>query len=221
MTTVHLLRHGEVFNPDRVLYGRLPDFHLSDRGRAQAVAPPTGWSSASATGWSTCGARRSTARARRSRRSQERTGIDVQVDDRLIEADNKLEGQVVGTPRELVRVAVRPRNLALFVNPARPSWGEPYRQIAERVYAAVLSARAAAAEHGRRRRLRLAPAARSTPPGCSCPAARCAHSPRTRQCALTSVTSLTFAGPAASPVVTHIGYEAPEDGDAPDQVPGA
>ena len=35
-TTVHLLRHGEVYNPDKVLYGRLPDFHLSELGRQMA-----------------------------------------------------------------------------------------------------------------------------------------------------------------------------------------
>ena len=35
-TTVHLLRHGEVDNPEGVLYGRLPDFHLSDLGREMA-----------------------------------------------------------------------------------------------------------------------------------------------------------------------------------------
>ena len=31
-TTVHVLRHGEVHNPRGVLYGRLPDYHLSDLG---------------------------------------------------------------------------------------------------------------------------------------------------------------------------------------------
>jgi hypothetical protein len=35
-TVVHVLRHGEVHNPEGVLYGRLPDYHLSDRGRAMA-----------------------------------------------------------------------------------------------------------------------------------------------------------------------------------------
>ncbi len=35
-TIVHLLRHGEVYNPTGVLYGRLPGFHLSDNGRAMA-----------------------------------------------------------------------------------------------------------------------------------------------------------------------------------------
>ncbi len=37
-TRVHVMRHGEVHNPDGVLYGRLPGFHLSDKGRAQAAA---------------------------------------------------------------------------------------------------------------------------------------------------------------------------------------
>src|SRR3981189_291909 len=37
-TIVHVMRHGEVYNPDKILYGRLPDYHLSERGRAQAQA---------------------------------------------------------------------------------------------------------------------------------------------------------------------------------------
>ncbi len=32
-TRVHVVRHGEVHNPDGVLYGRLPGFHLSEAGR--------------------------------------------------------------------------------------------------------------------------------------------------------------------------------------------
>ena len=37
-TVVHVMRHGEVHNPEQILYGRLPDYHLSERGRAQAQA---------------------------------------------------------------------------------------------------------------------------------------------------------------------------------------
>ena len=39
-TIVHLLRHGEVHNPEGVLYGRPPGYHLSDLGQemAQRVA---------------------------------------------------------------------------------------------------------------------------------------------------------------------------------------
>ena len=36
ITTVHLLRHGEVHNPDHVMYGRLPGYHLSAVGRRMA-----------------------------------------------------------------------------------------------------------------------------------------------------------------------------------------
>lgn len=37
-TTIHLLRHGEVYNPEKIMYGRLPNFRLSDNGRLQAEA---------------------------------------------------------------------------------------------------------------------------------------------------------------------------------------
>ena len=35
-TVVHLMRHGEVHNPDGVLYGRLPGYHLSELGQKMA-----------------------------------------------------------------------------------------------------------------------------------------------------------------------------------------
>jgi broad specificity phosphatase PhoE len=35
-TVLHFVRHGNVQNPDEVYYGRLPGFHLSDKGRRQA-----------------------------------------------------------------------------------------------------------------------------------------------------------------------------------------
>ena len=34
--TLYFVRHGEVHNPDHILYGRLPNFHLSDEGERQA-----------------------------------------------------------------------------------------------------------------------------------------------------------------------------------------
>src|SRR5215467_10969930 len=37
MTRVYLVRHADVENPRRVLYGHLPGFPLSERGRAQSV----------------------------------------------------------------------------------------------------------------------------------------------------------------------------------------
>ena len=35
-THIHLIRHGQVHNPNKILYGRLPRFGLSARGRDQA-----------------------------------------------------------------------------------------------------------------------------------------------------------------------------------------
>ncbi|MDE2638432.1 MAG: histidine phosphatase family protein [Chloroflexota bacterium] len=37
-TTLYLMRHGEVHNPTKILYGRMPGFHLSDLGLQQAEA---------------------------------------------------------------------------------------------------------------------------------------------------------------------------------------
>ena len=34
-TTLYLVRHGEVHNPAGIIYGRLPGFGLSERGRRQ------------------------------------------------------------------------------------------------------------------------------------------------------------------------------------------
>lgn len=36
--TLFLIRHGEVHNPDHILYGRMPNFGLSETGRGQASA---------------------------------------------------------------------------------------------------------------------------------------------------------------------------------------
>jgi len=37
-TVVHFIRHGEVFNPDHIFYGRMPGFHLSETGFREARA---------------------------------------------------------------------------------------------------------------------------------------------------------------------------------------
>lgn len=37
-TTLYLMRHGQVHNPDDVLYGRMPGYYLSDEGVAQVQA---------------------------------------------------------------------------------------------------------------------------------------------------------------------------------------
>ncbi|MEQ8672500.1 MAG: histidine phosphatase family protein [Aggregatilineales bacterium] len=37
-TIIHLVRHGEVHNPEGILYGRLPQYKLSQTGRKQAAS---------------------------------------------------------------------------------------------------------------------------------------------------------------------------------------
>ncbi|MEP7180072.1 MAG: histidine phosphatase family protein, partial [Pseudonocardiales bacterium] len=134
-TTVHLLRHGEVFNPDRILYGRLPGFGLSDLGIAQAKLAAE-FLAARDIGYLVC------SPLERAQQTAEpladALGRDVAIDERLIEAANALEGRQIAGGKGLFS---DPSNWRYFVNPFKPSWGEPYAEIAERVLAAARAAR--------------------------------------------------------------------------------
>jgi broad specificity phosphatase PhoE len=182
-TTVHFLRHGEVYNPHRVLYGRLPGFglsqagvemaelaakHLSGRDVIYVVSSPL-------------------------QRAQETAGpiaeefdLEIATDDRLIEAGNAFEGKrVVGRGG----VLKRPSSWPLFRNPLRPSWGEPYQQIAQRMFAAALKARDQASGH------EAVCVSHQLPIVCLrryVEGRRLWHDPRKRQCSLASITSLVF-----------------------------
>jgi broad specificity phosphatase PhoE len=198
LTTVHLLRHGEVFNPDGVLYGRLPGYHLSELGRAQAQAAAEylagrdiGYlvSSPLERAQETAGALATL------------TGLPVDTDDRLIEAANALQGRRVAGGKGLFR---DPANWKYFRNPVRPSWGEPYEEIATRMLAAVEDARKQAAQAGGSavcvsHQLPIVSARRRFE------TLRLYHDPRRRQCGLASVTSFTFDGD----VLVGIGYVEP------------
>jgi broad specificity phosphatase PhoE len=204
-TTVHLLRHGEVYNPDRVLYGRLPGFRLSDLGVAQAklaaeflALRPIGdlVSSPMQRAQETAAA------------LAEATGLAVGTDERLIEAANYLEGRRVAGGKGLF---TDPSNWKYFRNPMRPSWGEPYEQIAARVLAAVHSARGRIEGTGREAVL----VSHQLPIVCARRKAeglRLYHDPRHRQCALASVTSFTFDGE----VIVRIDYAEPAAGVLPE-----
>lgn len=199
MLVVHLVRHGEVFNPDRVLYGRLPGFHLSDLGVRQAQAAAD-WLAARDIGYL---AASPLERAQQTAAAlAEKAGLSTVTDDRLIEADNYLQGRRVAGGKGLFR---NPANWRYFVNPFQPSWGEPYRAIADRVLAAARAARDAACAAG---------AAEAVCVSHQLPivAARRAvqgrplyHDPRKRQCALGSITSFTFDGDQ----VTRVAYLEP------------
>lgn len=184
-TTIHLLRHGEVHNPSGVLYGRLPDFHLSDLGRAMAQRAAE----------VVAGRDVSVVTASPLERAQETAapiaevlGLAVGVDANLIEADNVFEGSVVGVGDGILKQPTAWRHLW---NPVRPSWGEPYTEVAARMRAAVRAARDQARGHEAvlvSHQLpiwitRLDAEDRSF-----------VHDPRKRQCGLASLTSFTFDG---------------------------
>lgn len=127
---LHFVRHAEVNNPDRILYGRLDNFGLTDRGHQMAkrvadtlVVRPIVKVVASP--------------LLRTRQSAEpiakALGLPVEVDERVIEGDNVFEG----TRLNFSTVIKNPSSWKHLRNPWRPSWGEPYRAIADRMMEAA------------------------------------------------------------------------------------
>lgn len=184
-TVVHLVRHGEVHNPDRILYGRLPEFHLSELGRRMADLVATHLADHDITHVVSSPLERARETAAP---IAEAHGVEVGLDERALEAENAFEGRAVAGGTGIFR---DPRMWRLMVNPMRPSWGEPYVDLATRMQAAVDDARDRA--RGREAvivshqapiwMLRLAIEGR-----------RFVHDPRRRQCTLASLTSLTYRG---------------------------
>jgi len=129
----------------------------------------------------------------------ERLGLEVKIDDRLIEADNVFQGHRIGVGRGVLR---SPRHYRYLWNPFRPSWGEPYIDVVRRMKRVIDESRAAARGHEAVLVshqlpiwvIRLAAERR-----------RLWHDPRRRQCALASLTTLTFEGDR----LISIGYSEP------------
>jgi broad specificity phosphatase PhoE len=182
---VHLLRHGEVYNPSGVLYGRLPGYHLSDRGRAMAVriAETVGGRDITHVVSSPLERAHETAAP-----AAEVLGLQVVIDDRLIEAGNVFEGLTFGVGDGALR---RPEHWRHLRNPFRPSWGEAYTAIAARMLAALAAARDAAKGHEALCVSHQLPiwTVRSSVEG-----RRLWHDPRRRQCSVASLTTFTYEG---------------------------
>ena len=88
-TTVHLMRHGEVHNPAGVLYGRLPDYHLSDLGRQMAERGAEYFEGEDITHLGAS----PLERAQETMAPIAKTlGLEVTTDPRVFEAGNQLEG---------------------------------------------------------------------------------------------------------------------------------
>ena len=184
-TVVHLMRHGEVYNPEGVLYGRLPDFHLSDLGRKMAERGAEFF------------AERDVVHVVASplERAQEtaapiaaRHEIEVATDGRLIEASNFFEGKKFSVGDGVLK---RPQVWAKLYNPFKPSWGEPYKEQVARVREALETARDNALGH------EAVCVSHQLPIWISRLAAEHRplwHDPRKRQCSLASVTSFVYVG---------------------------
>lgn len=183
-TTVHLVRHGKVHNPGDILYGRLPGYRLAASGQEMARGIADHFRRTDPTDVSYLGAS-SLERAQQTIAPlAAATGLPVVTDDRLIEAANTFEGT-----RFTVASLRRPATLLTVRNPARPSWGEPYLDIARRMLGAVYTAEQAARGHVAVLVSHQLPiwTVRRFLEG-----KRLWHNPSSRECALASVTSLHF-----------------------------
>jgi broad specificity phosphatase PhoE len=184
ITVVHLLRHGEVHNPNHVLYGRLPGFHLSANGRMMAAAAADYFDGRPVAALFASPLERAQETAQP---VAERLGLPITTDDRLIESGNVLEGKSVS----MANLAANPLNWKYLWNPFAPSWGEPYNQVVSRVRQVIDRARDAA------RGQEAVCVSHQLPIWVSRLAAenkRLWHNPNSRQCALGSVTSFNFDG---------------------------
>lgn len=184
-TVIHVMRHGEVDNPEGILYGRLPGYGLTELGQqmAQTVADHFVHTNADITHVIVSPLLRAQQTATPTALAY---GIELEHDHHLIEAESVFEGVAVNANPW---VLAQPQYWRYYLNPLRPSWGESYEQAAHRMTQAVARALREARGHEallvshqmpivslqrliRRQRL--------------------GHSPLSRQCSLASLTSLIF-----------------------------
>ena len=182
-TIVHLVRHGEVHNPTGLLYGRLPDYHLSDLGREMAERVAEDLRNHDIVH----------LRCSPLERAQETMaplaealGLPVTTDGRVIEAGNMLEGRIV-TPLNLLKGG--PKSWWLFRNVLKPTWGEAYTDIADRMRLAMNDAMEAANGHEAVIVSHQLPIWTAR---CATEGRRLAHDPRKRECTLASITTFSY-----------------------------
>jgi broad specificity phosphatase PhoE len=196
-STVHVLRHGEVENPNKILYGRQPGWYLSSRGQEMAATLGQ-WSKSIDLG---------ALHVSPLQRAQETAApiasahnMAITTDEGLIEAANIFEGKSFELGSGVLK---HPSSWRHLYNPWKPSWGEPYVEQINRMLAAVFAAKNAA--NGKDAIcvshqlpiwiLRSAIEKR-----------RLLHDPRKRECTLASVTSVHFDNDG---VISGISYSEP------------
>jgi broad specificity phosphatase PhoE len=184
-SVVHLVRHGQVHNPEGVLYGRLPGYGLSTIGQAMAQRLGEHFADVPLTHLRCSPLQR--AQETMAPIAANHPDLAVVTDERVIEAANYFEGRNFGRYNEKLLI---PKNLWQLRNPLKPSWGEPYPSIVARVKLAMADAATAAGDGGQALIVmhelpiwisRLAAEGRSL-----------VHDPRKRQCRLASMTSFTW-----------------------------
>ncbi|WP_175955299.1 histidine phosphatase family protein [Schaalia sp. Marseille-Q2122] len=186
-TVIHVMRHGEVDNPEGLLYGRLPGFGLTERGHAmaQCVADSFAQRGADLVAVIASPLKRAQQTAAPTARA---FGLAVESDSRLIEAASFLEGMPVNANRKAL---AHPKYWKYYRAPLRPSWGEPYTEVASRMSAALSRALQVAKGHEAllvSHQMPIVTLSRFAR-GLSLP-----HNPLSRQCSLASVTSFIFDG---------------------------
>ena len=196
ITVVHLMRHGEVANPDGVLYGRLPGYHLSELGRQMAERVAEHLAERDVTHVVASPLERAQETATPIAKAH---GLALDTDGRLIEADNVFQGKTFGVGDGALR---RPENWKHLVNPFKPSWGEPYVDQVVRMMGALDAAKDAARGHEAVVVSHQLPIwiVRSF-----VEKRRLWHDPRKRQCTLASLTTFTYRGDK----IVSVGYSEP------------
>ncbi len=181
---VHLVRHGEVYNPSGVLYEQLPNFHLSDRGKLMALASAQELKSQKAPIKALFSS--PLVRAQESAEPFESLfKLELQTDQRLIEPTNAFRGRKMGAKN----LALKPHLWWHFRNPARPSWGEPYVSIIARMNEAMIAA-AESVSGGD-----VVLVTHQLPiwiTHLSLQGEKLAHDPRKRRCSLSSITTFEY-----------------------------
>jgi broad specificity phosphatase PhoE len=194
---VHLIRHGEVENPQKILYGRQPGWQLSERG--QEMAEVLGqWSKSIDLG------ALHVSPLERAQQSalpiSQAHNLPISTDERLIEASNIFEGRPFGVGDGVLR---HPRAWRHLWNPWKPSWGEPYVDQVNRMLAAVFAAREAA---GGKDAICVSHQLPIWILRSSIEGKHMFHDPRKRECSLASVTTLHFDD---QDMITGVSYSEP------------
>ena len=183
ITKVHVVRHGEVDNPTGVLYGRQLGFHLTALGREMAERVADFFDTRDIRRVVSSPLERAIETATP---TAQRHGLEVRTDERIIEADNKFEGVNVNRNRLIL---AHPRYWSWYINPFRPSWGEPYTEIVERFSAAI---RDVLSEVDGGEVVMVSHQLPIWIVRSFVERRPLAHDPRRRECSLCSVTTLTF-----------------------------